>query len=77
MSLLFNMQSRLVITFLPRSKHLLISYTVDGEVVVTVGGLISGAVFDSARFVFISENDIFGRLKRDRKSTRLNSSHAT
>ena len=36
---------------------------VDGEVVVTVGGLISGAVFDSARFVFISENDIFGRLK--------------
>ena len=25
MSLLFNMQSRLVITFLPRSKHLLIS----------------------------------------------------
>ena len=26
MSLLFNMQSRLVITFLPRSKHLLISW---------------------------------------------------
>ena len=36
---------------------------VDGEVVVTVGSLISGAVFDAARFVFISENDIFGRLK--------------
>ena len=26
MSLLFNMQSRLVITFLPRSKHLVISW---------------------------------------------------
>ena len=26
MSLFFNMQSRLVITFLPRSKHLLISW---------------------------------------------------
>ena len=30
MSLLFNMLSRLIITFLPRSKHLLISSTVKG-----------------------------------------------
>ena len=33
MSLLFNMLSRLVITFLPRSKHLFISWEIDGETV--------------------------------------------
>ena len=30
-SLLFNMLSRFVIAFLPRSKHLLISWQIDGE----------------------------------------------
>ena len=35
MSLLFNVWSRLVIAFLPRSKHLLISWLQDGEVYVT------------------------------------------
>ena len=35
MSLLFNMLSRLVIAFLPRSKHLLISWLQDSEVYVT------------------------------------------
>ena len=35
MSLLLNILSRLVITFLPRSKHLLISWLQDGEVYVT------------------------------------------
>ena len=40
---------------------------VEGEVVVTVGSLISGAIFDTAGFVFISENDIFGRLKNSER----------
>ena len=34
MSLLFNMLSRLVITFLPRSKHLLISWLQSPSVVI-------------------------------------------
>ena len=34
MSLLFNMQSRLVITFLPRSKHLLIMAAVPSAVIL-------------------------------------------
>ena len=34
MSLLFNMLSRLVITFLPRSKHLLISWLRSPSVVI-------------------------------------------
>ena len=33
-SLLFNMLSRLVITFLPRSKHLLISWLQSASVVI-------------------------------------------
>ena len=40
MSLLFNMLSRLVITFLPRSKHLLISWQIDGETVETMADFI-------------------------------------
>ena len=32
LSLLFNMLSRLVITFLPRSKHLLISFEIEIEI---------------------------------------------
>ena len=34
MSLLFNMLSRLVITFLPRSKHLLISWLLSPSAVI-------------------------------------------
>ena len=34
MSLLFNMPSRLVITFLPRSKHLLISWLQSSSIVI-------------------------------------------
>ena len=34
MSLLYNMLSRLVITFLPRSKHLLISWLQSSSVVI-------------------------------------------
>ena len=34
MSLLFNMLSRLVLTFLPRSKHLLISWLQSPSVVI-------------------------------------------
>ena len=34
MSLLFNMLSRLVITFLPRSKHLLISWLQSSSAVI-------------------------------------------
>ena len=40
MSLPFNMLSRLVITFLPRSKHLLISWQIDGEMMETVTNFI-------------------------------------
>ena len=36
MSLLFNMLSRLVITFLPRSKHLLISWLQSPSAVIKV-----------------------------------------
>ena len=36
MSLLFNMLSRLVITFLPRSKHLLISWLQSASAVITL-----------------------------------------
>ena len=40
MSLLLNMLSKLVITFLPRSKCLLISWQIDGETVDTVADFI-------------------------------------
>ena len=39
MSLLFNMLSRLVITFLPRSKHLLISWLQSPSAVILAVGL--------------------------------------
>ena len=42
MSLLLNMLSRLVITFLPRSKRLFISWEIDGETVETVSDFIFG-----------------------------------
>ena len=37
MSLLFNMQSRLVIAFLPRSKHLLISWLQSPRIAIIEG----------------------------------------
>ena len=37
MSLPFNMLSRLVITFLPRSKHLLISWLLACELLIAAG----------------------------------------
>ena len=40
MSLLFNMLSRLVITFHPKSKHLFISWDIDGETVEIVSDFI-------------------------------------
>ena len=40
MSLLFNMLSRLVITFLPRSKHLLISWLQSPSAVILEPGKI-------------------------------------
>ena len=40
MSLLFNMLSRLLITFLSRSKRLFTSWQIDGEIVETVADLI-------------------------------------
>ena len=36
MSLLFNMPSRLVVTFLPRSKHLLISWLQSSSAVISI-----------------------------------------
>ena len=42
MSLLFNMLSRLIITFLPRSKHLLISWLQSPS---TVGGLLLASAY--------------------------------
>ena len=50
MSLLFNMLPRLVITFLPRSKCLLISWEIDGETVETVSDFIFGGAPKSLRW---------------------------
>ena len=53
MSLLFNMLSRLVITFLPRSKRLLISClqssTLQGFPCLAIGNLICSQSFESFR----------------------------
>ena len=45
MSLLFNMLSRLVITFLPRSKRLLISWVQSLSAVILEPGKIKSATF--------------------------------
>ena len=47
MSLLLNMLSRLVITFLPRSKHLLISWLQEYDISLSLSGLLCtiGSVF--------------------------------
>ena len=47
MSLLFNMLSRLVITFLPRSKHLLISWLQSPSAVVLEPQKIKSATVSS------------------------------
>ena len=44
MSLLFNMLSRLVITFLPRSKHLLISWLQSPSAVILEPRKIKSAI---------------------------------
>src|SRR5574341_1457786 len=67
MSLLFNMLSRLVITFLPRSKCLLISWLHSPSAVILEPRKIQS---DTVSTVSPSISH-----EVDRKSTRLNSSH--
>ena len=64
MSLLFNMLSRLVITFLPRSKHLLISWLQSPSAVIlepkkiksdTVSPSISLEVMGPDAMILVSE----------------------
>ena len=53
MSLLFNMLSTLVITFLPRSKHLLISWLQSPSAVILEPRKIkSAAVSTVSRFIY-------------------------
>ena len=47
MSLLFNMLSRLLITFLPRSKHLLISLLQSPSAVILEAKKIKSAMFST------------------------------
>ena len=60
MSLLFNMLSRLVITFLPRSKYLLISWLQSPSavillfVIVISGTAIMWALFYSLLYIFLT-----------------------
>src|SRR5574337_1069272 len=70
MSLLLNMLSWLVITFLPRSKHLLISWLQSQSAVIFEPRKIKS---DTVSTVSPSiSHEVMGP---DRKSTRLNSSH--
>src|SRR5574341_2468620 len=72
MSLLFNMLSRLVIAFLPRSKHLLISWLQSPSAVILEPPQIkSGTVSTVSPSI---AHEVMGP-DADRKSTRLNSSH--
>ena len=52
MSLLFNMLSRLVITFLPRSKHLLISWLQSPFVVILEPRKIKSATVYTVSHLF-------------------------
>ena len=54
MSLLFNMLSRLVITFLPRSKHLLIPWLLSPSAVILEPQKIKSAVV--LKFCIFGEN---------------------
>ena len=56
MSLLFNMLSRLVITFLPRSKHLLISWLQSPSAVISEPKKIKS---DTVSTVFLSISTVF------------------
>ena len=51
MSLLFDMLSRLIITFLPRSKHLLISWLHSPSVVILEPPKIKSATVSTALFI--------------------------
>ena len=52
MSLLFNMLSRLVITFLPRSKHLLISWLQSSSAVSLEPPKIKSATVSTVSHIF-------------------------
>ena len=67
MSLLFNMLSRLVITFLPKSKCLLISWLHSPSAMILEHRKIKSATVSTVSLSICHEVD--------RKSTRLNSSH--
>ena len=75
MSLLFNMQSRLVITFLPGSKHLLISWLQSPSAVILEPPKIKSATFFSDQCKEIEENNRMGKTRdlfkkiRDNKGT--------
>ena len=59
MSLFFNMLSRLVITFLPRSKYLLISWLQPPSAVILEPGKVKSAILTS----LVSENkQVFAEL---------------
>ena len=55
MSLLFNMLSRLVITFLPRSKHLLISWLHSPSAVILESKKIKSVVFSIFSHLFATK----------------------
>ena len=57
MSLLFNMLSRLVITFLPRSKHLLISWLQSPSAVILEPKKIKSATVSSVSPIYLSWSD--------------------
>ena len=52
MSLLFNMLSRLIITFLPRSKHLLISWLQSPSAVILEPPKIKSATVSTVSHLF-------------------------
>ena len=57
MSLLFNMLSRLVITFLPRSKHLLISWLQSPSAVILETPKIKSATESTVGFIYLPWSD--------------------
>ena len=59
MSLLFNMLSRLVITFLPRSKHLLISWLQSPSAVILEPPKIKATKETSIHLVHLIQDSVF------------------
>ena len=57
MSLLFNMLSRLVITFLPRSKHLLISWLQSPSTVILEPPKIKSVTLSTVSPIYLPWND--------------------